>query len=151
MTTTKISLQDVVGTICDALADLSPEDQARALEAVRLTLGIAGSAEPSTALAWGSPVAQETLPLAPAQEAETDVPLCDPTLLQGKPVKRLPMVVVQMVGDRPMVMGQQTGQPGRTVVATGPQRQLPRRVPAVSVEGAAAQAPCRGGYVLPRR
>ena len=37
---TKIPLQAVVGVICDALADLQPNDQTRALESVRIALGV---------------------------------------------------------------------------------------------------------------
>lgn len=53
MASAKTPLQDVVSTICDALADLPPDDQARALEAVRLTLGLdvpSQEARPSQAL-----------------------------------------------------------------------------------------------------
>ena len=35
-----VPLQAVVGVMCDALADLQPADQARALEAARITLGV---------------------------------------------------------------------------------------------------------------
>lgn len=38
-----VPLQAVVGVICDALADLETEDQARALNAVRTTLGVTGT------------------------------------------------------------------------------------------------------------
>lgn len=39
-----VPLQAVVSVICDALADLQPVDQARALEAVRITLGVSQAA-----------------------------------------------------------------------------------------------------------
>ena len=39
-TETKVPLQAVVGVICDALSDLSPDDQTRALKAVRVTLDL---------------------------------------------------------------------------------------------------------------
>lgn len=152
MTATKISLQAVVGAICDSLADLAPEDQTRALEAVRLTLGLG---EAIARPAWGSPVLTRearvpmALPSASVQvdlvETELSAPY-DPALLQEKPAKRLPTVVVQMVGDRPMVVGQQVARPGRTVVVVGPPR-----VQRQQLGEAPAQAPCRGGYVRPRR
>lgn len=150
--TVKISLQDVVNTVCDALADFSPDDQRRALEAARLTLGLGAPVAPA---GWSSPVPERAqrlmMPPALSQEAhdallreEIDVetelssPLCDPSMFQEKPVKRLPTVVIQMMGDRPMVVGQQVGRPGRTLAA--PQRQP-----------SPAQAPQRGGFVLRRR
>ena len=154
--TVKISLQDVVNTVCDALADLSPDDQTRALEAARLTLGLElGLGEPVAPASWSSPVPERAprlmMPPALPQEAhgallreevdaETELssPLCDPSMFQEKPVKRLPTVVIQMMGDRPMVVGQQVGRPGRTLA--GPQRQP-----------TPAQAPQRGGFVLRRR
>jgi len=158
----KISLQDAVSTICDALADLSPDDQTRALEAVRLTLGLG---EPVAQAGWSSPVPErlQRLMLPPslpqeAQETELSSPLCDPSMFQEKPAKRLPTVVVQMMGDRPMVVGQQVGRPGRTLVAVGPQRDQRRQLPpprssadASLPEQSSAQAPYRGGYVLRRR
>ncbi len=150
MTATKISLQDVVGTICDALADLEPADQTRALEAVRLTLGLGEATPQAPQASWGTPIRRQeealvplslAAPAVPSEEAlvETAAPLYEPSLLQEKPVKRLPTVLVQMMGDRPMVVGQQMGQPGRTLVATRPPRSTP------------AQTPHRGGYVLRRR
>lgn len=39
-TDTKTPLQAVVGVICDVLCELPPDDQARAVEAVCLTLGL---------------------------------------------------------------------------------------------------------------
>lgn len=39
-TNTKTPLQAVVSVICDCLCELPPEDQTRALEAVRVTLGL---------------------------------------------------------------------------------------------------------------
>lgn len=39
-TETKTPLQAVVGVICDMLCELPPDDQARAVEAVCLTLGL---------------------------------------------------------------------------------------------------------------
>jgi len=37
---TKTPLQAIVSVVCDTLHDLSPDDQARTLEAVRVTLGL---------------------------------------------------------------------------------------------------------------
>jgi len=157
----KIPLQDVVGSICDALADLPPDDQARALEAVRLTLGL------------GDPVARPTWETAPPQEAPAarpwepapqepqegpaPRPLWGPSLLQEAPARRpLPTVVVQMMGDRPMVVGQQVGRPGRSLVVVGPQRDQRRQLspPPVPADSPADAVPTqpqtgsrRGGYV----
>jgi hypothetical protein len=41
-----VPLQAVVGVICDALADLEPADQGRALDASRVTLGISTAPDP---------------------------------------------------------------------------------------------------------
>jgi hypothetical protein len=154
MTATKISLQDVVGTICDALADLEPADQTRALEAVRLTLGLGEATPHAPQASWGTPIRrQEALaPLslaapseealaAPSEEALVETaaaPLYEPSLLQEKPVKRHPTVLVQMMGDRPMVVGQQLGS-ARMPATVSPQRPTP------------GQSPHRGGYVFRRR
>lgn len=45
---TKTPLQAVVSVICDCLCELPPEDQTRALEAVRVTLGLRALTNTST-------------------------------------------------------------------------------------------------------
>lgn len=159
MASAKTPLQDVVSTICDALADLPPDDQARALEAVRLTLGLDAAsqeARPSQALV---PVVEPT-PAPLSVQPSAPPSLWEPSLFEEPPAAppRLPTVVVQMMGDRPMVMGQQVGR--RTLVVVGPQRrgQLPRPHVTSQADGDVAQdspvqvpSPRRGGYVLRRR
>ena len=53
-----VPLQAVVGVICDALADLQLDDQARAIEAVRITLGVRKRA-PVEIAAFSTPVSME--------------------------------------------------------------------------------------------
>ncbi len=152
----KTPLQAVVSVICEALADLPPDDQSRALEAVRITLGL------------GSPGAQATWEPAPAQEDPTPRPmyepsdpepepdpgprlLWDPSMFE-EPVRRtLPTVVVQMMGDRPMVVGQQVGRPGSALVIVGPQRDQRRQLsaprPPVDAPSAQLSGGSRRGYV----
>jgi len=121
----KIPLQAVVSTICEALADLPPDDQARALEAVRVTLGLD---TPITQSARASALAQEE---ALSQEPSAPEPLWDPALFHEAPAPRaLPTVVVEMMGDRPRVVSRQIGRPGRALVVVGPQRSQRRQLPA---------------------
>jgi hypothetical protein len=100
---TKTPLQAVVGVICDCLCELPPEDQTRALEAVRVTLGLRASTNTSTS----------TQDRNPFQE----------TRLQ----RSLPTVEVQMVGDRPVVVNPPTDTaptetPRQGFVVAGPLR-----------------------------
>ena len=155
----KTPLQDVVSTICDALADLPPDDQVRALEAVRLTLGLDSPQEaPGRALA--APVVETARSPALPEPSPTQPTLWEASLFEPPAERRpLPTVVVQMMGDRPMVMGQQVGRPGRTLVVVGPQRDQRLRqlsAPRVTAEAdgdtdaAPVQSPGggrRGGYV----
>ena len=53
-----VPLQAVVGVICDSLADLQLDDQARAIEAVRITLGVRKRA-PVEIAASSTPVSME--------------------------------------------------------------------------------------------
>lgn len=77
---TKTPLQAVVGVICDCLAELSADDQARALDAARVTLGLRA---PRTVQDFN-----------PYRDQVTREPL--------------PLVEVQMINDRPVVGPRQT-------------------------------------------
>jgi hypothetical protein len=90
----KTPLHSVVSVICDCLHDLSADDQARALEAARVTLGLR------------APVAQ---PLVPTRDF-------------AEPAPRLPIVQVEMMSGSPMVMNQPARRPGRALVMVGPQQ-----------------------------
>jgi hypothetical protein len=110
------------------LHDLAPDEQARALEGVRVTLGLR------------APIAHvPRWPHDPAVivEEEADPPRPPP-----------PMVRVQMIGDRPVVMGQTAERPGQGIVVVGraPSRraQLPRG-------GGDSEQPVQRGYVRPSR
>jgi hypothetical protein len=125
-TNTKTPLQAVVSVICDCLCELSPEDQARTLEAVRVTLGLRASTNISTSTKDRNPFQE----LRPQQ----------------------PTVEVEMVNGHPVVVNQQTDTPPtetprlRHVVAG------PRRVTVLGlswsdnrgVQGSEARSP---GYV----
>ena len=106
MTTSKTPLQAVVSVICDCLADLSADEQARALEAASVTLG-----------------------LLPAKQLARDA------AYQDTPATRLPIVQVEMMGDRPMVVSPPPARPGRGMVVVGRQR------PFTQLRDAAARAP----------
>ncbi len=96
---TKTPLQAVVSVICDCLCELPPEEQARALEAARVTLGL--RAPP--------PTPQDRNPF------------------QETRMSRPPTVEVQMEGNRAVVVNPSTDTepaapaPSRQVVA-GPRR-----------------------------
>ena len=101
MSSSKTPLQAVVGVICDCLADLSADEQARALEAARVTLGLRPAGQAVSAVAY--------------QDAA-----------------RLPIVQVEMVNDRPLVVSPPPARPGLNIVVVGrqgwqrpTQRQLP--------------------------
>lgn len=125
---TKTPLQAVVSVICDCLCELPPEDQTRALEAVRVTLGLRASASIST-----SPQDRN-----PFQETRMQRPL--------------PTVEVQMVGDRAVVVNPPTDTvpteaPRRQVVVAAPLRVTilrPQQHPNRLVQGTGARSP---GYV----
>ena len=109
---TKTPLQSVVGVICDCLTDLSADDQARALEAVRVTLGL-------------RVLVAQTPKRLPSERA-------------------LPLVQVEMVNDRPMVVGQPMDdqpQPGRNLVVITPGGAGIPRQPRALRDASARQAP----------
>lgn len=113
----KTPLQAVVSVICDALCELPSSDQVRAIEAVRVTLGL-----------------REPAPPAPDR---------NPYRGEREP---LPRVEVQMMGDRAVVVNQgpQTDTPDRrqNLVVAGPQRTSiirPRQLPAPSTRAPAAR------------
>lgn len=118
----KTPLQAIVLVICDCLHDLSPEDQARALEAARVTLGLRVSQAP-----------QAPQDMNPYQEVTSRPPL--------------PRIEVQMMGDRPVVMNPTTEQPGQRLVVSGPRRITviePRQFPAASDLGTDSPQAARG-------
>jgi len=144
---TKIPLQVVVRALCEVLTDLPPDDQERALEAVRVTLGL----DAPVVTVWDS----EAASLASRSRASEPDPvprvLWETSLFQEPAARRaLPTVVVQMMGDRPRVVGQQVGRPC-TIVLVGMQHDQRRRLSAPRASAAAppAQSPGsrRGGYV----
>ena len=122
---TKTALQVVVSVICDCLCDLSPEDQARALEAAAVTLGVARSRS-STATTRGRPA--------------TD---------WGSPAPRLPTVQVEMLNNSPVVVNRATDAPVQrnSVVMEDPRRRSALRQLPPPTE---RSAPSRG-YVRGRR
>ncbi len=128
-TNTKTPLQGVVGVICDCLVDLTPDDQLRALEAARVTLGLRATTQSTTGRTPPRPV--------------------------------LPVVRVEMVNDRPLVVDQPQDltqpQPDRGLVIALPGTTPPRRVregrdasarqPARQLPGPAARSTPARGYV----
>ena len=115
-TTPKTPLQAVVGVICDCLADLSADEQSRALEATRVTLGLRATGQL-------------------ARDAYQDVA-----------TPRLPMVQVEMMNDRPMVVSPPSARPGRGLAVVGRQRPFTQRqlpAPRIPVE----QVQAGRGYV----
>lgn len=124
MSTTKTPLQAAVMVICDCICQLPPEDQPRALEAVRVTLGLSPFKEPAPPQGYQAQRAYEP----PAEEPEPRQPWEDPPARRQGP---LPTVVVQMVNGRPVIANQQVGRlgPGPALVRIGPEnlRQNMRR------------------------
>jgi hypothetical protein len=111
---TKTPLQAAVMVICDCLCQLPPEDQPRALEAVRVTLGLSPFKDPAP---------QGYRASLPYEPPEAD-PATPPTWEQDRPARRqgpLPTVVVQMVNGRPVIANQQVGRtgPGLGLVRVG--------------------------------
>jgi len=123
---TKTPLQAVVSVICDCLCELTPDDQTRTLEAVRVTLGLRVSAS--------------TQDRSPFQETRLQRPL--------------PTVEVQMESGHAVVVNPPTGTalaeaPRQGFVVAGPRRVtvLRSRQHRV-VQGAGVLSP---GYVRARR
>jgi hypothetical protein len=159
---TKTPLQAAVCVICDCLCQLPPEDQPRALEAVRVTLGLSPFKDPAPPQGYRAP--------SPYEPPEADPPL--QTWEPEPPARRrqgpLPTVVVQMVNGRPVIANQQVGRtgPGLGLVRVGlDSAQAPRlrqlassRLPADDTAPADALAlppgdasvPPRRGYVRDR-
>jgi hypothetical protein len=159
--TTKTPLQAAVVVICDCICQLAPEDQSRALEAVRVTLGLSASKDPAPPQGYQGPRPPQPFEEDPApRQPWEDPPARGP----------LPTVVVQMVNGRPVIANQQVGRsgPGLGLIRVGPGqlsssrlRQLP--APRLLGEDAATadallpgEAPPpaqlrRGGYVRPTR
>lgn len=125
---TKTPLQAAVMVICDCLCQLTDDDRVRALEAVRVTLGLNAPdrAQPQGYQAPRQPVDLDGQPVdldeepEPRQAWERDPPA------RG----RLPTVVVQMVNGRPVIANQQVGRSGPALVVVGPQRDRRQQLPA---------------------
>jgi hypothetical protein len=123
---TKTPLQAVVSVICDCLCELPPEDQARTLEAVRVTLGLRASTS--------------TRDRNPFQEAR----------------RALPTVEVQMESGQPVVINPPTDTalteaPRQNFVVAGPRRVTvlrSRQHPHGVVQGVEVR---NAGYVRARR
>lgn len=133
--TTKTPLQAVVSVICDCLLELPVDDQARALEAVRITLGL------------GAPVAQ------PSSLLDRALPVVRGAR-QTPGTRALPMVRIEMMNDRPVVVGQgleeRAGGAFASVKQITPLRQLPPQGAARdrnALEDALAVLAPRRGYV----
>ncbi len=109
-TSSKTPLHAVVSVICDCLSDLTADDQARALEAARVTLGLK------------APVARD--PDRSFQEVSRAA---------------LPTVQVEMMGGAPMVVGTSMSRPDRTLLVLGSRQGPLRQLPAPS-QGNTAQA-----------
>jgi hypothetical protein len=97
-------LQAAVRMICGCLADLSAADQARALEQACVALGLrvfVAQPDPGTFGTFGLVPATPLLsdPVPPYQEP---LPYEPPAFVARAP---LPMVQIEMRGDRPMVVG----------------------------------------------
>lgn len=73
---TKTPLQAVVSVICDCLCELQPEDQTRALEAVRITLGLR--------------VATPTQDHNPLQKVQTPLPPVEAPMMSDHPLVGTP-------------------------------------------------------------
>ena len=97
-------LHSIVSVICDALLELPIADQARALEAARVALGLR---------AYSAPIAA---PYQPLEEMAVSVPTAP----------RPETVRIQMMGGAPLVMNPAVDRSarGRALVVLGPQ---PRR------------------------
>jgi hypothetical protein len=156
----KTPLQAAVMVICDCLCQLPDDDRARALEAVRVTLGLSA---PST----------RSDPAPPGYQAPRQPPEEEPELRQAwerdPPARgRLPTVVVQMMNGRPVIANQQVGRPGPALVVVGPQRDRRQQLPASRLRQLPAPRPLtdhdeilpdeilparprRGGFVRPTR
>ena len=132
---TKTPLQAVVSVICDCLCELPPEDQTRALEAARVTLGL-----------------------------RTPTPTQDQNPFQETRMLRpLPTVEIQMEGARAVVVNPSTATvptdpPRQEFVVAGPRRVIllqPRQalLQQQQLQELSDSAPARlpRGYVRSRR
>jgi hypothetical protein len=105
MSTDKTPLHAVVSVICDCLSSLSADDQTRALEAARVSLGL-----------------QPVVPPPPPRRARAQ-PAPVPTGYQEVPaLPALPVVQVEMMSGAPMVLNQPLQRQGRATVLIGPQQ-----------------------------
>lgn len=121
-TNTKTPLHSVVSVMCDLLAELSPEEQTRALEAARVSLGL------------------RTPRAVPDMNPYPD----------GAQRPALPLVEIQMMGDRPVVVNEPAAQTANRLVIAGPRRTAvmqPRQLPAPREPRGPAQDSAARGYV----
>jgi hypothetical protein len=126
-TNTKTPLQAVVSVICDCLCELSPEDQTRTLEAVRVTLGLRASTNTSTS----------TKDRNPFQEIRAQQPTVEVEMMNG-----LPVVVSPPTDMSP------TETPRLGHVVTGPRRVTVLGLSRSDNRSVQARSP---GYVRARR
>jgi len=127
MAANKTPLHSVVSVICDLVAELTPEDQLRSLEAARVSLGLRAPRVASD--------------LNPYQETVLRVPL--------------PLVEVEMMGGTPRVVNPQaapggTARPNRLLV-TGTQRAITPLRQLSAPADPVAQIQAVRGYVRPLR
>lgn len=115
MSTTKTPLQAAVMIICDCVCQLPPEDQARALEAVRVTLGLKPFKDSAPSQGYRAPSPYEP------PEADPSLQTWEPEPPAQRRQGPLPTVVVQMVNGRPVIANQQVGRtgPGLGLVRVG--------------------------------
>lgn len=150
-------LQVAARMICGCLADLPRDDQARALEEASVALGLrvfVAQSDPGPfgllAIATPSPCPASSSPdpVPPYQEAP---PLVD--LMDRAPRGPLPMVHVEMRGDRPMVMNRSMARRARPAMAVmDAQGRLSQRLLVDRGANRSAIAePTRHGSRLPRQ
>ena len=131
---TKTPLQAAVMVICDCLCQLPPEDQSRALEAVRVTLGMKPFKDSAPPQGYQAPLPYEPPEGAPEPRQPWEEP---PVRRQGP----LPTVVVQMVNGRPVIANQQAGRTGPALVVVGQQSVQRRQLSASGLRQLPAPRP----------
>lgn len=122
-TSTKTPLHSVVAVICDSLVELPAEDQLRALEAARVSLGLRAPRS------------------APDRNPYRDV-------IDREP---LPVVEVQMLNDRPVVLAGNVMLAGNAREFMPGSRRLQQLPAPATLPTRVVSSPSSGGYVRPRR
>lgn len=102
----KTPLHSVVSVICDALSDLGPLDQARALDLAHISLGLPTPRPAESAATRRQRVSR----VYDVQDLDLD------------PIPS-PLMQVQMMGGQPLGMNQLPNRSGRALVVIGPQQQ----------------------------